>query len=437
MDSQLIDWQSDPWQLEVTHLWQAKRYDLAEKMLREVLRDDPNNPRAHAMLAYTLLEREELHLAETEIKSALALSPEFAYAHYVSALISGRRPWGIKKARNAAEEAIRLDPYEPDYYALLSGILIDSFRANEALTMTTRGLDIDPEHIGCANIRGMALIRLERYEEASAAIEIALGSDPELAVTQANYGWLLLYRGDYKGANEHFHEALRLDPQLDWAREGLIEAAKAHKVIYTPLLKLSLRFQRAGITLRLALFPMWLAYCLLWIYGIITGTEWMILVLGGVIVLGGLVAATVALSHWLVLHDRYARLSLTSEQIKNRNAVTAALVYAIAFAAVYWISGNPVVFIPCSTVGIVMVASVLAVYSQERWHRYLLAFLAVLIALSGGIGSFIMISEQHQVDGPRAMLGLAFYLGAVVITIIAMTMYAMELERRKDNAKRR
>ena len=52
-----------------------------------------------------------------------------------------------------------------------------------------------------------------------------------------------------KKAAEHFREALRLDPQNDWARRGIIEALKARHFIYALMLKYFLwmaRFSRGG-----------------------------------------------------------------------------------------------------------------------------------------------------------------------------------------------
>ena len=66
----------------------------------------------------------------------------------------------------------------------------------------------------------MALVRLGRRDEAGATLEAALARDPENAVTHANQGWARLHAGDFRGALEHFREALRLNPSLEWARAG-------------------------------------------------------------------------------------------------------------------------------------------------------------------------------------------------------------------------
>jgi hypothetical protein len=47
----------------------------------------------------------------------------------------------------------------------------------------------------------------------------------------------LLHRGDHRGALEHFREALRLDPELEWARAGIVEALKARYLLYRVMLR--------------------------------------------------------------------------------------------------------------------------------------------------------------------------------------------------------
>ncbi len=66
----------------------------------------------------------------------------------------------------------------------------------------------------------MALVKLGRKAEAGADDRAALLRDPENALTHANQGWALLEQGDHGKALEHFREALRIDPEIEWARAG-------------------------------------------------------------------------------------------------------------------------------------------------------------------------------------------------------------------------
>ena len=83
----------------------------------------------------------------------------------------------------------------------------------------------------------MALVQLGRKDEAAATLGSALADDPENALTHANQGWALLHRGDHARALEHFREALRIDPELEWARAGIVEALKARHLIYRLMLR--------------------------------------------------------------------------------------------------------------------------------------------------------------------------------------------------------
>jgi hypothetical protein len=63
-------------------------------------------------------------------------------------------------------------------------------------------------------------------------------------MAHANRGWALLSSGDHRAAMESFREALRLDPELEWARMGLINAMKARNIIYRMVLHFFLWMSR-------------------------------------------------------------------------------------------------------------------------------------------------------------------------------------------------
>jgi len=87
------------------------------------------------------------------------------------------------------------------------------------------------------NVRSTVLIKLNRKEESFATIEGALRNDPNNAYTHANYGWGLLEKGDHKKALKHFKEALKNNPNFDYAQKGMIEALKASNPVYRLFLK--------------------------------------------------------------------------------------------------------------------------------------------------------------------------------------------------------
>ena len=217
-------------------LFNQNRYDMAEQEFRQALAADPDNPRAHSMLAHCLCEREQFQEATDEAQIAIHKAPDSPHSHYTLAYVYHRRAHNAE-ALTALSEAVRLDPESADYHALRSAILFEERRWPEALESADRGLECDPNHVRSANLRAMALVKLGRKIQAGATIEAALAKDPEDADTHANRGWTLLEQNEPRKAMEHFKEALRLEPNNEWARRGIVEALKAHYFIYSLMLR--------------------------------------------------------------------------------------------------------------------------------------------------------------------------------------------------------
>jgi len=229
-------------------LYQQSRYDLAEGELRQVLAVEPDNAHAHAMLGLCLEQREQYTDAIRETEQAIHLSPDLPFAHFAHAHVYFARN-RFSEALTAVNEAIRLDPEDPDQYALLANIHLHERRWQDALNAAEQGLQFNPEHVGCTNLRAIAMVKLGRKAEAGRTIDAALSKNPDNSLTHANQGWTCLEHSDPKKAAEHFREALRLDPQNEWARQGIIEALKAKNIIYALMLKYFLwmaKFSRKG-----------------------------------------------------------------------------------------------------------------------------------------------------------------------------------------------
>jgi Tfp pilus assembly protein PilF len=217
-------------------LLNQSRFELAEAELRRSLADDPDNPLGHAFLAVCLAERKDKAAAQEEARLAIHLAPDLPFAHYVLAKILFQQD-RHDEAEASAREAIRLDPSDADAFALLAAIRFDRRQWKEALAAAEEGLSRDAEHLDCANLRAMALVKLNRPRDAFETIEGALARDPENALSHANRGWTSLEQGDHAAALGSFREALRIDPELEWARMGMVEALKARHLLYRLMLR--------------------------------------------------------------------------------------------------------------------------------------------------------------------------------------------------------
>jgi Tfp pilus assembly protein PilF len=217
-------------------LIEQDRFAPAESELRRHLLTEPDDAMAHAMLALALLGQNKHRQAIESARHAVHLAPTLPYAHYILAWVYNQQE-RLDEAETTIKEAIRLDPEEADYFAVLSSVKLQRRRWQEALEAAETGLYFDSEHVGCINLRAMALNQMGLTGDAAIAIEGALSVEPENALTHANRGWQEVHRGNYEQAMTHFREALRIDAELEWAREGVVEVLKARNPIYRLMLR--------------------------------------------------------------------------------------------------------------------------------------------------------------------------------------------------------
>jgi tetratricopeptide (TPR) repeat protein len=219
-----------------TLLFGDARYEAARQELGAELAADPSNVNAHALLAVCLAELNEGRAAMREAQAAIRLNPEEPFAHYALAKVL-QRAGQYPGAERAVKEALRLRPEDAKCLVLLAVLQLDQLRWKEGLGTAEHGLRIHPGNIPCANLRALALRHLGRSDEAERMTRGTLACDPENASSHASRGWVLLQQGDPTGALRHFREALRLNPNMKWAREGIIRALKARNPVYRLFLR--------------------------------------------------------------------------------------------------------------------------------------------------------------------------------------------------------
>ncbi len=226
-------------------LFEQGRHEQAVKELGRQLAQDPDNPFARCLLALCFARLKRPGDAVREAQTAVQAAPDLAYAHYVLASVFYEVP-RLREAEAAVRQAIRIDPEDADSYALLAGLRFEREDWADALRYADAGLALDADNLACANLRGMAQVRLNRRADAAETIQGTLARDPENAAAHANQGWALLHRGLPGEALGHFKEALRLRPGMEWARQGILEALRARNPVYRVILNYFLWMSRLG-----------------------------------------------------------------------------------------------------------------------------------------------------------------------------------------------
>jgi len=216
--------------------------------------------------------------AASAFKEALAQEPNDAFVLHQLAGCQWQIPGRHKDALQTINQAISVEPNEPEHHILRAFILCVLDRPKEALAAARMALGFDPNDPGAFSAEAQAHLQMENWplaetaarqalaldaDNSAAANQLAqalrlqnkqaenaahlagmLARDPDDAFTHANAGWAALQRGEHRAAEVHFREALRLDPDFDYAREGLLNSFRARSPIYRGYLKYCFAMQR-------------------------------------------------------------------------------------------------------------------------------------------------------------------------------------------------
>ncbi|HVA50062.1 MAG TPA: tetratricopeptide repeat protein [Pirellulales bacterium] len=412
-------------------LIERSRYEDAIGELQQHLTAEPNSPLVHAQLALCLCELKKYAEAMDEARLAIHLGPDQSFSHYALAevLYARNRP---KEALPAASEALRLDPDDASYFALLARIHFSQSRWRQALDAATEGLACDPEHVACTNLRAMSLVKLGRRAEAGATIDTALARNPDVALTHANQGWTLLEQRQPQKAMEHFREALRIDPELEWARRGIVEAMKARHGVYR-----------------------WMLIWFFWMARLPPRFQWGV-VIGGYLGVRGLRNLEVANPEWsawvtpliivyvvfalmtwvadplfnlLLRLNRFGRLALSREQVVASNWLGASLAAGIGMLGWALASGREEVYFAAVVFGVLCIP-ISAIYRcQPGKPRRLMALFTAGLALIGTLGFLPLLIAPETAFRLSLNCVQLFIWGAIAAPWVSNVLMAVPTRR--------
>ncbi|MDF1862516.1 MAG: tetratricopeptide repeat protein [Verrucomicrobiales bacterium] len=301
---------------ELSHgilLQEQGRLEEAEACYRSVLLSEPDNDFVHNRLALCLLSQQgKKNLALDSINEAIRIEPDDAFHHGVKALILSDLRKG-KEAVDAADRAIALNPEDSFALAAKAHAYCSLERWAEGEVWSRKALEADADNSMAANLLSHTLRLQGKSHENEAAVEQLLADDPEDSYAHINAGWSALHRGDHKTAETHFREALRLDPESEMAREGLLESFRARSRFYRAYLSYSFFMQRfTGGKQWMIIIGLYLAFQFVRrateqvspVIAVVLGLAWLALVMW--------VWLAPGIGNFLILLDRTARLALDS-----------------------------------------------------------------------------------------------------------------------------
>jgi tetratricopeptide (TPR) repeat protein len=388
----------------------------AERETLLALAAQPDDPHALSLLAVSRIEQDKRDPALEAARQAVGFAPDVPYLHYVHALVLHRMDRD-EEAFRAVQEALRLDPEDADLFSLLAAIELARRRWPAALAAAEQALALNPEHVGAANLRAMALVRLGRKAEAMTSVDHALHRAPEDAFSHANQGWNQLHRNDPRAAQVHFREALRLQPDLEYAREGMLEALKARNPVYRGMLayflwlgRQSARFQWAfivGIYFgSRAAHTLWDAHPeLKWLWWPLFGLFY------GFVYLSW---TAQPMFNLLLRFDRFGRHVLSADQRTASSWFGGTFFLLLACLAAWLALGSVAGFFGTVVLAVLSIC-VAATFGRTGRNRAILAGTTALLGLLAVAGGLLTVYEN-----PAGLtLVSAFVLGFVGFQILA------------------
>lgn len=207
------------WEETAQHLLAVRRPAEAEQVIRRHLTQQPRHAFAHALLGLALLRQARLPEAREAVLTALGLEPQSNEAYYLLGLISQQQGY-LPAALRAIGQALRLQPLSPKYLGTHAWFLNQQKLFARAREEAERGLALDAQHAECLVQRVEALHGLQDWAPLAEALQQLRRARPDHALTHRLLGREALRREEFGAAQEHFREALRLEPGNGQARLG-------------------------------------------------------------------------------------------------------------------------------------------------------------------------------------------------------------------------
>ena len=375
-----------------------RRYDLAERELRGLLADDPNDGVSLALLAMCILHDDERKAEATETaQRAVAVAPDESLSHYALSTCFLQRN-RFDEAEAAIQTALNLDPYDADAFAVLARTLFGRKRYEDALATLDQGLAIDPEHGDCSNLRAITLERLGREFEAVEASTDRLRQNPQDPMAHASHGYTLLQSGNYKEAQVAFREALRLDPENDMARVGLINALNNRSFLFRMVHRFYVMLSRInGKSAFLLIFGAWVLMQVLSqvaeSYPIVQPIVFPIIVLYAMFVVLTWIANPL-FNTFLRFHP-FGQHLLNRAQTWASNLIAPCLLLSVFSLGLGWIVANIWLGILAGAYWLGMAIPIAGTFSPDEPKRRLgLGAITVVIGLIPVVGTLLSLSGE-------------------------------------------
>ncbi|MCF6311983.1 MAG: tetratricopeptide repeat protein [Verrucomicrobiales bacterium] len=397
-------------------LMQQGRYEDAAAFLKQAIAANPENDLAFADLSMCLLEMEGRRKdALAAMDEAIALDPEYGRYRAMRALVLCRLDRG-KDALVAAQEAIGMEPEDAFAYAAKAQAHLSMEHWAEGEVAAKESLALDGDNQFAGNLLAMSLRLQGKAAENDLAVEQLLAENPEDSLAHYNAGWSALQKNDQQKAEEHFKEALRIDPSFDGAREGLKESFAARSAFYRKYLQYCFFMQRFTEKARWAIV---IGFYLAYRFGmaVLSKINPVLAIAFAALYLTFALWGWLApgLGHFLILLDRSARHALTKSEKLDGLAVGGGLLLGIGVAII----GASWAITPLMVVGGVLCAGTLPatlfLTNESKRGRWVFGSIMAYVYV---VGMGVALAEWWRGAGELADGSVTLLVVGAVLTLL-------------------
>ena len=393
-------------------LFEQRRFPDAETELRRYLADFPQHAAAVSLLAVVVSHLGRLDESVDIGAQAVSLAP-------ADGEVMKRYAWLLFRAdrRDEAEisvrRALRLNPSDAELYGIMGSLMLEKRDFKGALAQAEAGLRIDPDDSTCANVKSTALVKLKRTAEASFSMQGDLERDPEDPYTHTSVGWSKLELNEPDAALNHFRIALKLDPNFQPAKSGMVEALKARYWFYRLFLRYY--FWIGNLSRQWQMGIIFGGYILIQFVAQFGESNPSLKPFTSVIVWAYIAFALSTwvmepLSNLFLRLNVYGRYALTAAQTQSSNFVGASLGVALVGLVAYFITWNDG-FIALLIYGITMMIPLSIAFRKYPGNNQRIVIgAAAAMGIVGAISCFMAISEGEMENG-LTMVYLIFLIG--------------------------
>jgi len=184
----------------------------ALKYFQQAIDIDPDYAPAYAGVceSYVIIslfsgpKREAWEKGKAAANRALELDETLAEAHRCRAIGLFRHEWNWVESEREYQRALQLNPGDPDTYGLYGGALARMGRADEAIAMTKRTIELDPLSAQSAERAAFSYYFVRQYDRALEQARRAVELDPTFIQGRRLLGLGYAAKGKFPEAIDEF-----------------------------------------------------------------------------------------------------------------------------------------------------------------------------------------------------------------------------------------